>query len=88
MPDVNVTVRPLSPGAQRAELVSKVIMAAYSLFVAWQMAKVICPPLAVQEKIAVAWLQKHLPHRPRKVSQREADDLVADVTKYAREQES
>ena len=87
MPDVNVTISPPTPALQRVKLVQALILTAYTAFMAWQVAKTVCPQLAVREQLLIARIRQYLPHRPRPASQREGDDFVAEVMRYAREQE-
>lgn len=84
--DVTVNVIPQSRAAQRLDIAAKTIMLVYTAFTAWQVAKALCPPLAVHEQVLVARVRAKLPAKPRPVTRREADEFIAEVTQFVREQ--
>lgn len=84
----NVTVNLRTPGraAQRLEVAARVIMLAYTALMAWQVAKVVCPPLAVHERLLIERMQRRFA-KPRELSRQEADEFIADVTSFVRKHE-
>jgi hypothetical protein len=53
------------PGSEYArvlDLITKTIMATYTVLTAWQVAKILCPPLGVKENLFWAWLGREF-HR-------------------------
>ena len=86
--NVTVHVTPQNRVAQRLEIAARVIMLVYTAFTAWQVAKAICPPLAVREQIVMERVRRKLAsNRPRQVTRQQADEFVAEVTRFVREHE-
>lgn len=86
--EVTVNIRPPNRTAERLEIAARVILLAYTAFTAWQVAKVICPPLAVHEQIIAERIRRRFAgRRPRTVTGRQADEFVAEVTQYVRQHE-
>lgn len=85
--NVTVCLRTPNKVAERLEIAARVIMLAYTALMAWQVAKAICPPLAVHEQVLIARVRQRLPQKPRPVAKREADEFVAEVTRFVREHE-
>jgi hypothetical protein len=80
---INVTVKPQNVAAKRLEIAARAIMLAYTCFMAWNVAKAVCPGLIVQEKLLLTRIE-HMRHKAQKVTSRQANDFVAAVTSYAR----
>lgn len=70
------------------DLVRNVVTTVYSLWMFWELAKVMCPQLKVKEDIwraqIEAKLEKYI-HRP--LTETEVNDFIGEVTAYVREQE-
>lgn len=80
---VTVNLRPQNTTAQRLEIAARAIMLIYTAFTAWQVAKAICPPLAVHEQLFIARVRQKMakPRPPEVVLPREAVREIYDETR-------
>lgn len=81
--EVTVNIRPQNRIAERLEIAARVIMLAYTAFTAWQVAKAICPPLAVHEQLLIARVRRQFakPGPPDVAVPREAIREIYDETR-------
>jgi hypothetical protein len=85
--NITVNVTPANKITQRLDTARSVLDVVFTLIMAWQAAKMICPQLCVQEQMLIARIQQHLPKKTKQATQRQAEEFVADVTKWARDNE-
>jgi len=83
---ITINVKQPDPLAAKLDLAKSAIMFVYSAFMAWQMAKMVCPGLEVHEKILVEKISRKF-RKPGEPTQRDIDEFVAEVTQYVRSQD-
>ncbi len=89
MGDITVNVTPRGKASARVDMAIKIVTLVYTAFMAWEVAKAICPPLAFHERMAIDVLKDCFGRNKRQtVSRREADEFVAEVTQYVRGNEN
>lgn len=74
--------------ARRIQLFHLLFTLCFDAFMAWQIAKAICPPLAVQEQMAIDKVKRIFKKRQPHITQGQVIDFIAEVTKFVRDQEN
>jgi hypothetical protein len=87
--DVNITPRSnTEKWIAGIKLVTSAAACAYTVITAWEVAKMICPPLIVHEMVLIAKLKRLFPAKPSvNPSHSDIEAIISETTAYVRELE-